>query len=66
MENNIEKYSCVDCIWQDQCQSDEPCEFFFRGQLESELPTDEEIEVRIETERQKFHREFQKYVGEFN
>lgn len=66
MENNIGTYTCVDCIWQDQCQSDEPCEFFDRGQSEDSLLSDEEVEARIESERHKFHKEFQKYVEEYN
>ena len=30
MENS-ENYSCVDCIWHDQCESDVPCGFFDPG-----------------------------------
>ena len=26
-----ENYSCVDCIWHDQCESDVPCDFFDTG-----------------------------------
>lgn len=63
MENNTGKYSCVDCIWQDQCQSDEPCAFFDDG---SGLPTDEEIEIQIEHGRKEYREEFHEYVSEYN
>ena len=37
MEYKSEKPSCLECIWRDQCESDEICDFFDPGRL----PTDE-------------------------
>lgn len=44
MEYRNEKPSCLECIWCDQCASDEICDFFDPGRLS----TDEEIELEIE------------------
>lgn len=63
MEN--EKYSCLDCIWHDQCESEEPCGFFDRGRYGLELSEDE-IHASIESNREKYNREYQKYIQEFN
>ena len=46
MENS-ENYSCVDCIWHDQCESDVLCDFFDSGRSGESL-TDDEIESGIE------------------
>ena len=46
METN-ENYSCVDCIWHDQCESDVPCEFFDAGHSGDTL-TDEEVKAAVE------------------
>lgn len=64
MENN-EKYSCVDCIWHDQCESDKPCDFFDRGQSGGSL-TDGEIEIQIEHDRFRYTQEYEKYIDEFS
>ena len=65
MEQN-ENYSCLDCIWQDQCQSDKPCAFFDMGKLDDELPSDYEIEKKIESDRAEYRKDYFKYVEEFN
>lgn len=63
MEN--EKYTCLDCIWNSQCEDVEPCAFFDRGQYDDlELP-DEEIELRIESGRVEYNRAFQEYIKDF-
>lgn len=62
MENK--KYSCIDCIWYDQCSSDEPCEFFDRGRSDSDL-SDEDIELRVELGRKEYDQAYQKYIREF-
>lgn len=63
MENNSGNYSCVDCIWQDQCHDDKPCAFFDDG---GEILTDEEIEIQIEQGRMEYREEFHEYVSEYN
>lgn len=63
MEN--EKYSCLDCIWHDQCESDEPCDFFDRGQNVIDL-ADSEIEADIEAGRKEYNQAYQKYIQEFS
>lgn len=63
MEN--EKYSCVDCIWHDKCDSDEPCDFFDRGQISLEL-SDNEIEIYVEISRKVYGQAYQKYIQEFS
>jgi len=63
MDSN-EKYSCVDCIWHDQCESDELCDFFDSGRSGGSL-TDVEIEIQIEQGRRQFISEYQKYIGEY-
>ena len=62
MEN--ENYTCLNCIWHDQCESDEPCGFFDRGQSALEL-SDGEIEIDIEVGRKEYGQAYQKYIQEF-
>lgn len=50
-----ENYSCVDCIWHDQCESDMPCDFFDTGRSGGTL-TDREIEIRIDINRQEYEK----------
>lgn len=63
MDNN-EKYSCVDCIWHDQCESDQPCGFFDRGQYGVDL-SDDEIEMETEIRRKEYSQAYQRYVQGF-
>lgn len=63
MEN--EKYSCVDCIWHEQCDNYEPCEFFDRGQHGLEL-SDDDLELSVESGRKEYDQEYQKYIQEFS
>lgn len=60
-----EKYTCLDCIWHDQCESDEPCDFFDRGQSVLDL-SDAEIEKDIEAGRKEYGQAYQKYIQEFS
>lgn len=60
MEYKSEKPSCLECIWRDQCESDEICDFFDPGRL----PTDEEIELETEMLRQQYSNDYQKYLEE--
>lgn len=64
MENS-ENYSCVDCIWHDQCESDVPCDFFDSGRGGESL-TDDEIESGIELNRQEYKKAYAEYVGEYS
>ena len=64
MENS-ENYSCVDCIWHDQCESDVPCDFFDTGRSGGTL-TDGEIEIGIELNRQEYKKAYAEYVGEYS
>lgn len=61
MEYKSEKPSCLECIWCDQCASDEICDFFDPGRLS----TDEEIELEIEIQRNQYRLGFQKYIDEY-
>lgn len=61
MEYKSEKSSCLECIWRDQCESDEICDFFDPGRL----PTDEEIELEIEIQRNQYRLDFHKYADEY-
>lgn len=61
MENN-EVYSCLDCIWHDQCEDEKSCEFFDRGQIQV---SDEELESQIESGRIKYRNEYAKYANEY-
>ena len=63
METN-ENYSCVDCIWHDQCESDVPCEFFDAGHSGDTL-TDEEVKAAVELNRQEYGKAYAEYVSEF-
>lgn len=58
-----ENYSCVNCIWHDQCESDVPCDFFDTGRSGGTL-TDGEIEIRIDINRQEYEKAYMEYVGE--
>ena len=64
METN-ENYSCVDCIWHDQCESDGPCEFFDAGHSGDTL-TDEEVKAAVELNRQEYGKAYAEYVSEFS
>ena len=64
MENS-ENYSCVDCIWHDQCESDVPCEFFDAGHSGDTL-TDEEVKAAVELNRQEYGKAYAEYVSEFS
>lgn len=64
MENS-ENYSCVDCIWHDQCESDVPCEFFDMGHSGDSL-TDDEIKATVELNRQEYEKAYAEYVSEFS
>ncbi len=64
METN-ENYSCVDCIWHDQCKSDVPCEFFDAGHSGDTL-TDEEVKAAVELNRQEYGKAYAEYVSEFS
>ena len=64
MENS-ENYSCVDCIWHDQCESDVLCDFFDSGRSGVSL-TDDEIESGIELNRQEYKKAYAEYVGEYS
>ena len=64
METN-ENYSCVDCIWHDQCESDVPCEFFDAGHSGDTL-TDEEVKAAVELNRQEYGKAYAEYVSEFS
>ena len=64
MENS-ENYSCVDCIWHDQCESDVLCDFFDSGRSGESL-TDDEIESGIELSRQEYKKAHAEYVGEYS
>lgn len=64
MENN-EKYSCVDCIWHDQCESDVPCDFFDLGRS-GDLLTDDEIKTAVELNRQEYEKAYAEYASEYS
>lgn len=64
METN-ENYSCVDCIWHDQCESDSPCDFFDPGRSGGSL-TDDEVMMITEENRQNYNKEYREYIGEFS
>lgn len=62
MENS-EVYSCLDCIWHDQCEDEKPCEFFDRGQNQM---SEKELESQIESGRVKYRNEYDKYINEYS
>lgn len=62
---NCENYSCVDCIWHDQCESDVPCDFFDSGRSGESL-TDDEIKSGVELNRQEYEKAYAEYVGEYS
>lgn len=64
MENS-ENYSCVDCIWHDQCESDVLCDFFDAGHSGDTL-TDEEVKAAVELNRQEYGKAYAEYVSEFS
>lgn len=61
MEYNNENHSCLECIWHDQCESEEICSMFDPGRL----PTDEEIEIEIEIKRKQYGIAYQKYIEQY-
>lgn len=65
MKNRNDKLPCIDCIWHDQCEDEKPCSFFDDGH-NSMIPTDEEIELQIETGRKKFESNYREYISEYS
>lgn len=59
-----DKHSCVDCIWYDQCESAEPCDFFDAGREVVSL-TDDEICLYTEIQRNQFEKDYLEYVKEY-
>lgn len=57
---------CIDCIWHDQCQCEESCEYYDRGGVQDGLLSDEEVETMIENGRQEFREEFEEYVRDYD
>lgn len=61
MEYNNEQHSCLECIWRDQCESDEVCDFFDSGRL----PTDEELAIADEIAKAEYRDAYYKYISEY-
>lgn len=55
------QHSCLECIWYDQCGSEEICDFFDSGRL----PTDEEIEIAYEIAKEEYKNHYYKYITEY-
>ena len=55
-----ENYSCVDCIWHDQCESDVPCDFFDTGRSGGEQIAADFQPVFV----QEYEKVYMEYVGE--
>lgn len=55
---DLDRYTCEDCIWKDDCGSDCPCEHF--------SPSDEDTytDYIIEKERQSFYDEWNEYIAD--
>ena len=52
MNENTNRHSCRTCIWNDQCEDEQPCAFYDDGSNEIDL-SDAEIEQRVENGRRK-------------
>lgn len=50
----LNRYTCEDCIWVDDCHSNYTCEYF--------SPSDENIDDLIEEERFSFREEWNEYI----
>lgn len=61
MEYKNEQHSCLECIWHDQCESEEPCDFFDPGRL----PTDEEMAAADEVAKAEYRWGYYKYLNEY-
>lgn len=57
-----EKISCKNCIWRDQCENDTPCNDFDDGVSSAALPSEEEIELQVEIDREQYRDGFEKYT----
>jgi hypothetical protein len=55
-----EEFSCLDCIWCDQCRDVQPCMFFDNG--ESEIVTEQDEEQQ----KSDYYDAFLEYIQEFN
>lgn len=65
MNENTNRHSCRTCIWNDQCEDEQPCAFYDDGSNEIDL-SDAEIEQRVENGRRKFRNEYWKYMKEYD
>lgn len=62
MDYQNEKHSCENCIWRDQCAEEMPCDNFDDGMGGAELPSETEIEVKVEVNRSQYREGFEKYT----
>lgn len=53
---NLDRYTCQECIWKDDCESDYSCEHF--------SPSDEDIDNIIEEDRLFFYDEWNEYIAD--
>ena len=60
------KYTCLDCIWQDQCFSSVPCSFLDIGKYDEELFSEDEIKDKLESDKQEYLNDYYDYINEFN
>lgn len=65
MNENTNRHSCRTCIWNDQCEDEQPCAFYDDSSNEIDL-SDVEIEQRVENGRRKFRNEYWKYMKEYD
>lgn len=59
-----EEFSCLDCIWCDQCRDVQPCMFFDNGK--SGIVTDQDVEQIVEKNRKDYSEAYLDYLAEFN
>lgn len=53
---------CDGCCWKDNCAFSSPCEYYYSPGMEY---ADDTIERLIEEERDRFRKDWQKYIGEY-
>ena len=65
MNENTNRHSCRTCIWNDQCEDEQPCAFYDDGRYESMDLTDKELETLIQRRKLEFRKEFDAYLKDY-
>ncbi len=59
---NEQSSTCDGCYWKDSCDGSSPCEYYYTPGMEDD---DTVIQLFTKKERDKFRREWNRYIREY-